>query len=229
MGVASGAMSAEGAAAEPRRTITWRGLWPWLAFGLLLGVAFLLDWPVYYALPHLPRSPLVWFLLGTFRRYGNYNVYYVIFVPLVLVLGYWRKDARAIFTGKAGCVGAAVTTLIVYCLKYSTGRARPISMLIGIQPRFYGPSLHFHSFPSGDVAAAFCFAYVMSGYFPRLRWLLYANGAVIAFERLMLVAHFTSDVIAGAAAGVLAGWIATRLVEWWDRRMALRRQGLAAG
>lgn len=109
-------------------------------------------------------------------------------------------------------VGAVVTPL-----KLSVGRVRPYSVL---KAQKAGVPLqktsHHLSFPSGDAASALA---VAGALVPTLGWplgavLLGAAGGVAAL-RVTSLAHYPSDVLAGAAIGLLASWLAIRLIRKW--------------
>lgn len=63
------------------------------------------------------------------------------------------------------------------------------------------------SFPSGHATVAFACATVLALAVPRLRWPLFALAAVIAFSRVYVGVHYPLDVVAGAALGVLIGFV----------------------
>lgn len=68
------------------------------------------------------------------------------------------------------------------------------------------------SFPSGHTATVFAGAYLLVRmYGPRL-WFLYPWAAFIAFTRLYVGVHFPTDLLAGAALGMLMGAVSERLV-----------------
>ena len=70
-----------------------------------------------------------------------------------------------------------------------------------------------YSFPSGHTAASFAAASAL--YFRRSRWWLPAGllAALIATSRLYLYVHFPTDVLGGAALGILSGWLGVRLTD----------------
>ena len=60
------------------------------------------------------------------------------------------------------------------------------------------------SFPSGHTIAAFSIATVFANRYPRHRWVpwvAYGLAGLVAFSRVTLQSHFTSDVFAGAVLG----------------------------
>jgi membrane-associated phospholipid phosphatase len=54
-------------------------------------------------------------------------------------------------------------------------------------------------------------AYVLSRAYPKGSVVFYGVSILVAFSRIYLARHFLSDVVAGAAVGLFAGWIVCRL------------------
>lgn len=134
--------------------------------------------------------------------------------------------------------------ILVNLLKIAFGRARPKLLdqeaLYGFTP--FGFNADLHSFPSGHSTTAFAVAVALTLVLPgaRLWWLAFA--VAIAASRVVVNAHYLSDVAGGAATGALftllmarlyrdRGWLfrgsrwGTRLKaegRWW--RLALRRR-----
>jgi undecaprenyl-diphosphatase len=76
------------------------------------------------------------------------------------------------------------------------------------------------SFPSGHSASAAAFATSVGDMLPALRLPLRMAAAAVMFSRVYTGVHYPGDVIAGAAAGVLAGRMTSTIV-----RRLLRRPG----
>ena len=57
------------------------------------------------------------------------------------------------------------------------------------------------SFPSGHTATAVGLAVVLAAWYPRGRWLFATIAALVGLHRIQHLAHFPSDVFAGAAVG----------------------------
>jgi undecaprenyl-diphosphatase len=111
----------------------------------------------------------------------------------------------------------ALPGLVVTIVKRMTGRGRP---LVGgsVDPFLYLPlgwNVEYASLPSGHAANAFAAAMAIGALWPRMRALLWAYAVVIAISRVVLLAHFPSDALAGAVAGVAGAalvrvWFASR-------------------
>ncbi|MBI5635011.1 MAG: phosphatase PAP2 family protein [Nitrospirae bacterium] len=108
--------------------------------------------------------------------------------------------------------GFLVSGIASQILKNIFGRMRPKFTTDTI---FIGPSLRdmYHSFPSGHTAVVFCFASVLSGYYPRFSLLFYFAAAIAGFDRIFLFQHFPSDVIAGAMLGLVSGRVVTTILS----------------
>jgi len=111
----------------------------------------------------------------------------------------------------------ALPGLVVTIVKRMIGRGRP---LVGgsADPFLYLPlgwNVEYASLPSGHAANAFAAAMAIGALWPRMRPLLWAYAVVIAISRVVLLAHFPSDALAGAVAGVagaalVRAWFASR-------------------
>lgn len=96
-------------------------------------------------------------------------------------------------------------------LKTAFARPRPAEVLTHVNLLL--PGLSGYSFPSAHATRSFAAAYALSQYFTRWRWGLYGLAALVAFSRVAVGAHFLSDVIGGAALGMLIGWVIVKAVS----------------
>jgi len=107
-------------------------------------------------------------------------------------------------------------------LKWIVGRGRPF---VGGEAdpfnfvHFAGTEAYF-SFPSAHAITAFALAFAVAAVWPRMRGVMIAYALVIAFTRLVLLAHHPSDVLAGASIGI----IGAMCVRYW---FAVRGLGFA--
>jgi membrane-associated phospholipid phosphatase len=118
----------------------------------------------------------------------------------------------------------AVPSLFVTIVKRMIGRARP---LVGgsLDPFLYSPfvwRVDYASMPSGHATTAFAALVAFGTLWPRARtvWLVYA--LLIAASRVVVTAHYPSDVLAGAVVGIVGAVLVRRY-------FAQRRLGFAIG
>ena len=154
-----------------------------------------------------------------FVRYFDIPLYFlthgstlIIIACLFFVAGRFY-GRRFIETGKALSASFLVSGISAQVLKHLFGRARPrlTDDLI-----FVGPSLRggYDSFPSGHTTVAFCFAYTLSRYFPKYRSIFYFLAIIIGISRIESTSHFSSDVVAGAAVGLILGRLLSRKLSF---------------
>lgn len=126
----------------------------------------------------------------------------LLFCSVVLFLIGSLLRVKLAVVGKKLIQGFFFSGVAAQILKHLCGRARP---RVTDDTVFVGLSLRdsYHSFPSGHTSVAFCFASILSHYFPGLRALWYLSAAFVGFERIEDLKHFPSDVLAGALLGVL--------------------------
>ena len=97
-------------------------------------------------------------------------------------------------------VAIALPGLIVTIVKRLIGRVRP--SVVG--PFAYVPFSwrpDYASMPSGHATTAFAVAVALGALWPRARPVLWLYALVIAASRVIIAAHYPSDVIAGACVG----------------------------
>jgi len=99
----------------------------------------------------------------------------------------------------------ATAGLAEFTLKHLVGRPRPDVNAAVATAALIGPSFapDIDSFPSGHATSVFAVATIFAAYYPRLRLVLYALAAAISLGRVYLERHYVSDIVAGAAVGVV--------------------------
>jgi membrane-associated phospholipid phosphatase len=139
---------------------------------------------------------------------------------LFLLWAWAAKRPRVLL---AGLLAMLLTMCAVLPIKSVVGRVRPDEEPAEVmnQPFFH----RSYSFPSGDATLAFAVATVAAGFIPaaNVRWLPFLLAAMACVTRLMLLRHFASDVIAGAALGILCGYAALRISRSQRSRKMLSR------
>ncbi|MCB7513484.1 MAG: phosphatase PAP2 family protein [Clostridiales bacterium] len=145
---------------------------------------------------------------------GNSGAVWIVLAAVLLALPKYRR---------LGVVVACALALdLVVCnlfLKPLIARPRPCDMNTAMDYLIARP--HGWSFPSGHTAASFAAASALWFGGSRL-WIPCGILAVlIALSRLYLYVHFPTDVLGGAAVGILCGALGAFAV----RRVAVRRDG----
>ncbi len=114
----------------------------------------------------------------------------------------------------------ASSGIIALIFKWCLGRARPryYEELGPVFFDFFRFHPHFTSFPSGHstTVAALCTALCLL--FPSWLWFIVVIGFWLVFSRIMVSAHYPSDVVAGTLLGIT-------VTLWTARYLAVRRIG----
>ena len=116
---------------------------------------------------------------------------------------FWKKWAVLQFV----CI--SVLIVFVLCIKFLVRRRRPEGEWGGIY-RNTDP----HSFPSGHAARSFLIATVASGLGPvGLAVVLWIWAPLVALARVAMGVHYVSDIVAGAALGIVVALIGLQIYE----------------
>lgn len=119
-----------------------------------------------------------------------------------------RSDEDADATVRLAAILLTESLLVNQGVKRLVKRPRPV--MVEIRPHtLRTPSTS--SFPSGHASSAFTAAGVLTNRDPALAPLYYGIAAVVATSRVHVKIHHASDVIAGAALGVVLARVAIRL------------------
>lgn len=154
---------------------------------------------------------------GTWLGYGALDVALL----LALALAGWLRGNRPLLRrGLWGALAVAGAGLLGQLLKNGLCRARPTAPLAGsffvdfpCVPAGYAVA----SFPSGHAVTAFAAAVLLALWYPRGTPAFLGAATLAALSRVVLGAHFPSDVLAGAILGAgvaLAAW------GWIEKREA---------
>ena len=205
------------AAAEP---VVARGL-ACAAAALLLGALIVLvDRPLaYYCKQH---GNAIHDAIATLSSLGE-GAWYL--VPSLLVFVIARFIVRRPVIAARGLfvfLGVALAGLVCDVLKVLVGRSRPLVLFREGGYEFWHLQLNadYQSFPSGHAACAAAAALAFAVVAPRYRLQLLLAALLVALTRVVIVAHFLSDVVAGAA----LAWLVVVTVE-----RTFTRHGVAVG
>lgn len=133
---------------------------------------------------------------------------------LISIWFVFRRNQRPVLIA---LLGLLFVFAMVVPLKVIVGRPRPYEIIKAEQNPDRKLELDNHtSFPSGDTAVAFA---VLAAIVSQAAWpwacAFLPISVVVALLRVTGMAHYPSDVLAGAAIGILAGWIAVQINRKW--------------
>lgn len=139
-----------------------------------------------------------------------------------------RRDlALAAFGERAMFIMAtlAASGLLPQAIKLFVGRGRP-KFLETLGPFVFKPfsfNASYASFPSGHATTMFAMAVAFGYLLPRWRAPLFLLAAIIALSRVIVRAHYPTDIFAGACLGAASAYLVARAFA--RRDIALRFVG----
>ena len=213
-----------------------RAILPWVAAAggaaALVAVAAALDGSVSRLAAALHAS--IWHDVGvTISAVAQVEVPLAVLAALGLAAAVRSRPAAANRTRPApirllvrGALVLILSALLAQGLKAVTRRPRP-----KIDETPSGAVVHVragstNSMPSGHTVAAFALAAALAGGIGRWRFALYGWAGLVGLSRLVVGAHWASDVAVGALLGLALGGLVRRAPPWpWGRagRWALPR------
>lgn len=199
-----------------------------LALLIFLAVMVLLDAATVNAVGRLP--PWIAWAFDQITDFGKSGWFLwplgVLFLGLAALPGLPRLPqlVLAAIVVRVGFLFLAIgaPSLFDTIIKRMIGRARP---LVGgsLDPYLFSPfkwTADYASLPSGHTTTAFAALVAFGTLWPRARPVMWIYALLIAVSRVVLTAHYPSDVLAAAALGVTGALLVRR---WF----ALRRLGFS--
>ncbi|MBI3436233.1 MAG: phosphatase PAP2 family protein [Proteobacteria bacterium] len=191
-------------------------------FAVIVVIMIYVDAAVMAWQRQLPRDVIVFFAQVTeFGRAAWLLIPLALMMLLIAsmsspLLGRMSNLVFAALVARIGYLFVAIglPSLVVTITKRLIGRVRPSELgPLAFEPMSWRAA--YASLPSGHATTAFA-ALVAIGYlWPRMRPVLWVYALLIAASRVVLRAHFPSDVIAGAACGAIGAWLVR---EWFAAR-----------
>ena len=149
---------------------------------------------------------------------GNGGAFWIVLTLLLLV--FKRTRRMGVY-----CAASMLLTLLVVnlCIKPLAARTRPYELIEGLQILVSRP--HDYSFPSGHSANSLTCAWTIFRLAPKKYGVpALVLAVLIALSRLYVGVHYPTDVLAGAAIGVLLSEVALRALRRplraWDAKRA---------
>jgi undecaprenyl-diphosphatase len=195
----------------------------------LIGMVFI-DAAAINAVAHLPRW-MVWFF-DEITDFGKSGWFLwplgVLFLSLAALPGLspMSRRVQAAVMVRVGFLFVAIgaPSLFVTIIKRLIGRARPLVNGVA-DPYVFDPfvwRVAYASLPSGHATTAFAVLAAFGSLWPRGRTILLIYALLIAASRIVVTAHYPTDVATGALVGVM-GAVMVR------RYFALRDLGFSVG
>lgn len=178
-----------------------------ICFLILLIASFCFDKQIIQFAASLRNIYLSQFFFGI--KFIDNEILVAIFLTAILL--WTRKKREWIFPI---WMTILVTGIASFILKYSIQRPRPFAQ--GIVPLLAGlaDKASYHSwdfsFPSFDTALVFCAIPIVWKFFPRFRYVWISFATLVGLSRMYFGVHFLSDVLFGAAMGLLIGVLIVR-------------------
>jgi len=209
---------------KPRHAITCAIL----AVGTVVAMMLYIDAWAAQVMLHPPYW--LWFVFNEVTEFGRSGWFLWPMGGLIVAVAFLASPAgayadRAVLAMAGLRIGflflaIALPSLFVTIIKRIIGRGRP---LVGdeIDPFLFKQLVwrpEYASLPSGHATTAFAAAIALGVLWPKLRGAMFIYALLIALSRVVIDAHYVSDVLAGAIAGVVGallvrdGFAARRLV-----------------
>lgn len=144
--------------------------------------------------------------------------------------GWWVENPGLKIRGLAGGMTVAGAGLLDQVVKNVACRARPNAPHAGdFFSNFpcFPASYSYASFPSGHATTAFATALILSFWCPRYTSLFLTLAVLVGLSRVVLGAHFPSDVMAGAVLGVGVALVVSAYVP--SLRMRFEKEAAVDG
>jgi undecaprenyl-diphosphatase len=184
----------------------------------MIGYIIRLDQFLLHLVNEVWTSPALDRLMPALSAAGNLGVVWLSLLGALAILG--RKTGRKM--ALAGLIALAIGFVTSDLVKEITMLPRPFATLPDV--RLLVPEPSSYAFPSGHATSAFAAASGavltakrLLGRVPAWGWGMLALAAAVAYSRIYVGVHWTTDVVAGIVLGTACGWLGSRLATRWGK------------
>ncbi len=138
-------------------------------------------------------------------KFGDSLWYFLLFVILFFVSYLFKVKNWSLFSYFRNlsifCFLHLLSTgLVTQIIKHIVGRPRPnhTNLEEDISFNYFSSESIFHSFPSGHSSTIICVCLIACSIIPSLKYFFYFFAAIISLSRVIVGAHFFTDIVAGA-------------------------------
>jgi len=105
--------------------------------------------------------------------------------------------------------------IITQIIKHVVGRPRPnhTDFENVFNFKYFTMESNFHSFPSGHSSTIFIVCFILVSVLPKLKYFFYFLASIVAFSRVIVSAHFFTDIVAGAILALILFKVLNKLIE----------------
>ncbi|MDH7516588.1 MAG: phosphatase PAP2 family protein [Bacteroidota bacterium] len=135
----------------------------------------------------------------------NFIVPYAVVLAGLVFFGKRKGVVVICLIAAAVLLGDQLSSSII---KPLVGRTRPCAFLPDV--RLLVGCGGGKSFPSSHAVNNFSVAFVVAAYYRRVAWWVFLYAALVAYSRVYVGVHYPSDILAGAAVGLVTGWVVVR-------------------
>jgi undecaprenyl-diphosphatase len=190
-----------------------------LAVAVFLFLMMAVDGAAIRGVGHLPRWIISFFDgITDFGKSGWFlwplGLLFLVLAALPTVLEPFSQRVLATIMVRVGFLftAIAVPSLFVTIVKRMIGRARP---MVGgtLDPYLFSPFVWraaYAGMPSGHATTAFAVLVAVGTLWPRARTVLLIYALLIAISRVVVTAHYPTDVLAGALVGIIGATMVRR-------------------
>jgi membrane-associated phospholipid phosphatase len=161
---------------------------------------------------HTHVTPQYHELFTTITEFGDSTYYLIGFGMAYLLFRFLCKKSDQANAALFLFASVAVSGIIADIIKIIAGRYRPSELFA--QGHYGFDFFHIEraltSFPSGHTVTAFALATAITYLWPKTHSVMWVFAILIGISRLMIGAHYPSDVIAGAVVGIISTIIIIR-------------------